>query len=471
MMIVSKKRSSKSDSPTRRDFLRSAAALSAAACAPCVVPSSVFGAAAPSNRIGVGFIGCGNQSTIDLPAFLGHADCQVVAVCDVNTASHDYRTPEQFLGRKPGQDRVNGYYASKKASGTYRGCDAYRDFREVLARKDVDAVAIVVPDHWHALMVVMAAKAGKDMYCEKPLSLTIGQGQAMVKAVREHKRILQTGSMYRSSPDNRLGCELVRNGRIGQVKRILTQVAEINAVDPGLGWKPTPIPEGFDYETWLGPAPWAPYHKDRCFYRFRFNLDYSGGQVTNFGAHSNDTAQWALGMDDSGPVEIEDLGSEWPPKGMLYNTATKTAFAARYANGVELVCKTDQPGFGIRIEGTEGSLEYGYQGLKTTPASLKTSKIGPNEIHLPVSNPARSETAGENFVPDQVRNFLDSIRSRKDPIAPVNVGHRSATVCHLGNIAMLLKRKLRWDPAKEQFVGDDEANRMLGRAMRAPWRL
>ena len=394
-----------------------------------------------------------------------------MAVCDVNNASFGYRTPEQFLGRKPAQEKVNAFYAARKTSGAFKGCDAYNDFRDVLARTDIDAVAIVVPDHWHALMVVMAAKAGKDMYCEKPLSLTVSQGRAMVKAVREHKRILQTGSHYRSSPDNRRGCELVRNGRIGQVKRILTQVAEINAVDPGPGWQPTPIPEGFDYDLWLGPAPWAPYHKDRCFYRFRFNLDYSGGQVTNFGAHSNDAAQWALGMDQSGPIEIEDQGSEWPPKDTLYNTATKTAFRARYANGTELTCKTDRPGFGVRFEGSEGWVEYGYQGLKTYPESLKTSPIGPNDVHLPVSNPNRPKEASQYHVPDHVRNFLDSIKSRLEPIASVEAGHRSATVCHLGNIAMLLKRKLRWDPAQEQFAGDEEANRMLTRPMRAPWRL
>lgn len=456
---------------TRRDFLKAAAVLSAAAGAPQVFPSSAFGANAPSNRINVGFIGCGNQSTIDLPAFLGHADCQVLAVCDVNTASHGYRTPDQFLGRKPGQERVEGFYAAKKASGAYKGCDAYNDFRDVLARNDIDAVAIVVPDHWHGLMTVLAAQAGKDIYCEKPLSLTIDQGQAMVKAVRAHRRVLQTGSHYRSSPDNRLGCELVRNGRIGKVQRILTQVAEINAVEPGPGWKPMPVPEGFDYEMWLGPAPWAPYHEGRCLYRFRFNLDYSGGQVTNFGAHSNDAAQWALGMDQSGPIEIEDLGSEWPPPGTLYNTATKTAFRARYASGVELICRTDKPGFGVRFEGTDGWVEYGYGGLKTSPESLKTSTIGPDEIHLPRSNPSRTEESSRNHIPDHVRNFLDAVKSRQDPVAPVEIGHRSATVCHLGNIAMRLKRKLRWDPAREQFPDDAEANRVLTRPMRSPWHL
>jgi hypothetical protein len=176
-------------------------------------------------------------------------------------------------------------------------------------------------------------------------------------------------------------------------------------------------------------------------------------------------------MDHSGPVEIEDQGSEWPPQGSLYNTATKTAFRARYASGVELVCQTDKPGFGIRFEGTEGWVEYGYQGLRTQPESLKTSPIGPNEIHLAASNPDRTEEANKYHIPDHVRNFLDSIKSRRDPVAPVEIGHRSATVCHLGNIAMQLKRPLRWDPVSEQFVGDPEANRMLARPMRSPWRL
>lgn len=458
--------------PSRREFLKtSTAAFSAAIAAPYVVPASVLGANSPSNRISVGFIGNGNQSTIDLPAFLQQDDVQVVAVCDVNTASYGYKTPQQFLGRKPAQEKVNTFYADKKRAGQYQGCDAYNDFREVLARQDIDAVAIVVPDHWHGLMVVMACQAGKDVYCEKPLSLTVRQGQTMVKAVRQHQRILQTGSHYRSSPANRLACELVRNGRIGQVKRIITQVAENNAVDPGPGWKPMPVPEGFDYEMWLGPAPKAPYHIDRCLYRFRFILDYSGGQTTNFGCHSNDIAQWGLGMDRSGPVEFEDTGAEWPAPGGLFTTATKVSFRARYANGTELICQTAKPGFGTRFEGTEGWVEFGYQGIQTSPASLKTTKIGPNEVHLPVSNPQRQEDSSRNYIPDHVRNFIDGVKSRQDPIEAVEIGHSTATLCHVANIAMKLHRKLRWDPAAEQFLGDDEANQMLGRPMREPWKI
>jgi len=457
---------------TRRHFFKTTAALASAAfAAPHLVPSSVFGADAPSNRIHVGFIGLGNQSTIDLPAFLRNDDVQVVAVCDVNTASHGYKTPEQFLGRKPGEEKVNKYYAEKSGAGAYKGCDAYNDFREILGRKDIDVVALVVPDHWHGLMTVMAAQAGKDIYCEKPLSLTINQGKKMVAAVRKHQRILQTGSHYRSSPANRLGCELVRNGRLGQLKRILTYLPPNNATDPGPGWQPMPVPEGFDYDMWLGPAPKAPYHQDRCFYRFRFILDYSGGQVTNFGAHEIDIAQWGNGTDHTGPVEIEDLGSEFPPKGGLFTTATKVHFRARYANGVELICQTEKPGFGTRFEGTEGWLLYDYKGVKTSPESLKTSVIGPNEIHLPESIKGRKESGSKQYIPDHVRNFLDCVRSRQDPIGLVEIGHRTASICHLGNIAMMLKRKVQWDPEKEQFVNDDEANGMLDRPMRAPWKM
>jgi len=231
------------------------------------------------------------------------------------------------------------------------------------------------------------------------------------------------------------------------------------------------VPEGFDYEMWLGPAPKAPYHAGRCLYRFRFNLDYSGGQTTNFGAHSNDIAQWGLGMDHTGPVEFEDMGSEWPPKGSLYTTATKVHFRARYANGIELICETREPKMGARFEGTEGWVQFGFGGLKTSPESLMTSPIGPNEIHLPHSIPSRTEDVYKNYLPDHVRNFLDSVKSRRDPIEPVEIGHRTATLCHLGNIAMRLKRKIRWDPQQETILGDDEASAMLSRPMRAPWHL
>jgi len=454
----------------RREFVRTGLSAVATLGVPGVVPCSVFGAFAPSNRVNVAVIGCGNQSTVDLPAFLALDDVQVVAVCDVNTGSDGY-LPGQFRGREPGQKEVNAHYAAKTASGQYQGCDAHKDFRDVLARQDIDAVVIIVPDHWHGLMTVMAAEAGKDIYCEKPFSLNVAQGQKMIAAVRRHQRILQVGSQFRSSPANRFACELVRNGRIGQVKCVSTFIAPQNAVDPGPGWQPMPVPAGFDYEQWLGPAPSVPYHAGRCFYRFRFNLDYSGGQTTNFGAHSNDIAQWGLGMDQTGPVEFENLQSEWPPKGSLYSTATRVHFRARYANGVELVCETREPNMGARFEGTEGWVQFGFGGLQTFPESLKTTVIGANEIHLPRSNPAREEDVYREYVRDHVRNFIDAVKTRTDPISPAELGHRTASVCHLGNIAMLLNRRLQWDPQKEQFVKDDEANRLLDRPMRSPWLL
>jgi len=438
---------------SRRELL----ALAGAAAAPYVVPSSVWSANAPSKRINVALIGAGNQSRVDLPALLKIDDVQVVAVCDVNRGSHGYVRPEHFLGREPAQKLVNEFYAKKMGQGQYQGCGAYADLRDVLARPDVDAVAIVLPDHWHALAAVLAAKAGKDIYCQKPMTLTVADGQAMIKAVRRHGRILQTGSQYRSSAAVRKMCELVRNGRIGTVKRVLSVVSGA-PVGPGPGWQPTPVPEGFDHDLWLGPAPQAPYHAELCLYRFRFRLDYSGGQITNTGAHSNDIVQWALGRDDTGPVEFEDQGSAWPPAGHLYNTATKTDFRARYADGVELICRTQDPGFGVRFEGSAGTIEYMKGKVTSQPASLVDSAIGPNEIHLPVSD-------------NHYRNFIEAVKSRNDPIEPVEIGHRTASLCHLGNIAMRLKRKITWDPQAEQCPGDAEANTLLQRPYRPPWTL
>ncbi len=439
---------------SRRDFLKVTAA---GLAAPTIVQRSVLGAAAPSNRINVALIGVGNQSRVDLPGMMRNDDVQVVAVCDVNRGSHGYARPEHFLGREPARDKVNKYYAEKTRSGAYKGCDIYRDFRDVLARDDVDAVMIILPDHWHALATSMACEAGKDVYCQKPLSLTVHDGQQMIKAVRKHNRILQTGSQYRSNSVVRRACELVRNGRIGEVKRA-TAIVNSSGNGPKPGWKPMPVPDGFDYDMWLGPAPEAPYHLDRCLYRFRFHLDYSGGQITNTGHHSNDIVQWALGTDATGPVEFEDIGSVWPPSGHLYTTATKTAFRARHANGVELICRTEDPGVGARVEGTAGWIQYSYNKITASSDAIRDSIIGPDEIHLPVSD-------------NHYRNWVDSIKSRIDPIEPVEVGHRTVSICHCGNIAMRLKRKLQWDPQTETFVNDDEANGMLRRPYRDPWSL
>jgi predicted dehydrogenase len=278
----------------------------------------------------------------------------------------------------------------------------------------------------------------------------------MIKAVRRHKRILQTGSQYRSYAIVRRACEIVRSGRLGKIKRVEAYVAENNFSGPGPGWKSAPVPAGFDYNFWLGPAPDAPYHPDRCLYKFRFIRDYSGGQTTNFGAHSNDIVQWALGMDDTGPVEFSDRGSEFPPAGDLFNTAIKVNFRARYANGIELDCFTDKRSFGARFEGTDGWLFVNGRTIEASSPAIKDAVIGPHEPRLPVSE-------------NHYRNFIDCVKSRQDPIEPVEAGHRTGSLCHLGNIAMLLKRPIKWDPKREEIVGDAEASRLLAPPLRAPW--
>lgn len=487
---------------SRRRFLKTTAALASVVAVPQIVPSSVFGASAPSNRITVGQIGCGHQSQRIVPSFLVHDDVQIVAVCDVNRAGKGYYYGDRILGRETAKRWIDEYYADKasgarpKAGDVYdrilgsekakrgpeehparrapngrsKGCQAYADFRQLLARPDIDAVSIVVPDHWHALIAIAAMQAGKDVYCEKPLALCIDQGREMVKAVRKYNRIFQTGAQFRSCPGVRRACELVRNGRIGEVRRVRTTTAPNSFPSPGPGWKPQPVPEGFDYDFWLGPAPEAPYHIERCFHRWRYILDYSNGQTANFGAHTNDMAQWALNMDGTTPVEFEDNGSEFLPKGSLFTAAVKTAFRARYANGIELTCETAKNSI-AKFEGTEGRLEISLGGTpKTFPTNIKDSVIGPNEIHLPRSNPTRETNVRNDIDADHVRNFLDAVKSRKDPIEPVEIGHSTASLCILGNIAQILKRKFAWDPAREQST-DEEVNRMLRRTMRAPWKL
>ena len=419
------------DRINRRSFLKASAVATATAFAgPAIVPASVLGANPPSERITIGCIGVGNMGTSDLKAFKNNTGAKVVAACEVDA------------------ERLQA--ARKLAGLDEKSC--YGDFRELLARTDIDAVTVVTPDHWHVPICIAAVRAGKDVYCEKPLTLTILEGRRLADEVKRYGRILQTGSQQRSGEEFRKACELVRNGYIGEVKTVIAGLPGNNRTcEPT--WEPQPVPEGFDYDFWLGPAEWAPYHVQRCHYEFRFLLDYSGGQVTNWGAHHLDIAQWGLGMDDSGPVEIVGRG-EFPTTG-LFTTATKVDFECTYANGVKLLCRTGGGG-GTRFEGTQGWVHVNRGSLKAEPASLLTQTLGANEIHLYDSR-------------NHHQNFLDCIKSREQPIANVEIGHRSSTVCHLGNIAMLLKRPLRWDPAKEEFLGDDVANRMRWRPARAKW--
>ncbi len=444
---------------SRRVFLE----MAAAATAPAIVPATVIGANPPSERIVMGCIGVGGMGMRNLRAALGHDDVQIVAACDPVSASNEYGHwfkdgwQGPWFGREAARNVVNDHYARKTGRAGYDGCTAHIDFREVLARDDIDAVTVVTPDHWHAVMVVAAARAGKDIYCEKPLSLTLGEGRAMVDAVRRHGRILQTGTYRRSAASARQLCELVRNGRIGKLRHIGVVIGRNHRESPR-NWTPQPVPAWLDYETWLGPAPWAPYHKDRCLYSFRFISDYSGGNVTNLGAHMIDMVQWATGHDGDGPVEVEDLGGVFPTDG-LFDVADPAHFRCRYADGVGFECHTGDHFAYVKFEGDRGWLAYDEKMHASDPALLR-ERIGPGEIHLYESD-------------DHMRNFLDCVRDRRDPVAPVEVGHRSAAICHLGNVAMEMKAKLQWDPVAERFTGSraDEANGRLFKPYRGTWTL
>lgn len=447
---------------SRRTFLRNTVQAAAAAYAfPTVIPSSALGlggAVAPSNRISLGVVGTGNQGFNDINSFLHDNRVQIVAVCDVNREGPGY-WQGKVGGREPAQRLIEDYYAKSRPSGTYRGCAGYVDFREILGREDIDAVEICTPDHWHAIPVLEACRAKKDIYCQKPLSLTVAEGRAMSYAVNKCKVVFQTGSQQRSEGRFRHACELVRNGRIGGLRRVRVGMPE-GRTDYGRTGdhkKPEPVPKGFDYNRWLGPAPDAPYSPARCHVNFRWIYDYSGGQVTDWGGHHPDCAQWGMGTELTGPIEIRNAKGVFPPD-ELWNTATEYAFEAVYDNGVTMVV-SNRERMGVTWEGTEGTVYANRGVLQSTPRGLVDSKIGPNEIHL---------YASENHF----RNFIDCVISREPTAAPVEVAHRSITICHLGNIAMRLGReRLKWDPRTEKIIGDDEAAGMLSRPYRDPWTL
>ncbi len=432
---------------SRRQFLkRSAMATASAVGFPYIIPASALGLSgtvAPSNRITMASIGVGGQGTANLRAFLGQPDTQVLAVCDVDCEHRDQA-----------QQLTEETYAAKAASGQYNGCESYNDFRDVLAREDIDAVCICTPDHWHAVISVAAAKAGKDMYCEKPLANSVGEGRAVVDAVTRYGRVFQTGSHERSRTNARYACELVRNGRIGKLHTIRVNLP-IDNHEPIPNQPPMPVPEGFDYNFWLGPRPWATYTEKRCHFYFRYILDYSGGEVTDRGAHIIDLAQLGNASDRTGPIEVSGWG-DFPRDG-LFNTAMDYEFQFTYASGVKMFCRCGGTR-GVKFEGTDGWVFIHVHGghLEAEPASLLKEIIGPNEEHL-----GRS--------PGHHRDFLNNVKVRGECFAPPEVGQRTSTMCHIANIAMKLERKLQWDPDTEQFVNDSEANNLLMPSLRAPW--
>jgi hypothetical protein len=429
---------------TRRRFLQM---WGAAAAAPLLVPASVLGAegaVAPSERVAIGMIGTGNQGTTHVRVLVGLPEAQIVAVCD----------PVREKRRQA--RRLVENYAAAGAGPDHKGCADYNDFRDLLARPDIDAVFIASPEHWHAVHTIAAAQAGKDVYCEKAMAKTIAESRAMVKAVREHKRVFQLGTQQRSSARFRLACELARNGYLGQLQTI--KVGDPKGY-PGPKVRTEPTPDGLDYEMWVGPAPAKPYFKERLenLKGWMLCYDYTVGFMSGWGQHEVDIAQWGNGTDHTTPVQAEGHAT-FPTEG-LNDTAATRHVEFLYANGVRLVFTSDDENpYGIRFEGSVGWVFVNREKIQAEPESLLKVKFRESDTRLYKSDHHHLD-------------FLRAVKARKDPICNVETGHHTYVICNMSNIAARLKRRLRWDPAQEQFPGDDEANGMLTRPMRSPWRL
>jgi predicted dehydrogenase len=423
--------------PTRRDVIKQGlAGILAYSVAPLVLPNRMFGATAPSNQINVGFVGMGLQCSGHVQAMLGREDVRVLAVCDVwQEKAQKYK------------DKIEAHYASGKRGGSYHGVDMYHKYEDLVARTDIDAVFVCTPDHWHAAVSNAAMKSGKDVYCEKPLTLTIKEGQVLVNTARKYGRILQTGSQQRSNASFRKAAEMVRNGWIGEITGIRTALGEFPVVTSLPEEK---IPEGLDYDRWLGPTPWRPFNLQRmkgdfgggwrCFY------EYGARKNGDWGAHHFDIIQWALGMDHTGPVDFIPKGYQ----GTEYQTHI-------YANGIRVERVDSHLKSMIEFKGKKGTIWVSRNDyLETDPISMSAKPLSPSEVHL---------YASDNHHDD----FLNAIVTRQRPIADVEIGHRTATVCHLNAIAERLGRPVKWDPLKEEIVGDPEASRWLDRPRRAPY--
>lgn len=410
---------------TRRSFLKTAIQ---AGMAPMVVSAATLGrggAVAANNRIAIGFIAFGDRVNGGLfPDFKGHDVCEFIAAADVD-AAHRYNFVKKMGKPMP----------------------TYNDYRDLLDRKDIDAVVIATPDHWHAKAIIDSAQAGKDIYCEKPLTLTIQEGISCVNAVRNAGIVFQTGSQQRSDARFRKACELVRNGYIGKLVQVDTYIggAPSGGTDPD-----TDPPPGLDWDRWLGQAPMVPFRKTRCHYEFRWWYAYSGGKMTDWGAHHNDIALWGNGFERSGPISVEGT-AEFPPPGG-YDTATKFDIRYEFKDSAPVICHSEGRN-GILFTGSEGEVFVSRSEIETKPAELANIEFKPTDIRLYHSD-------------NHQQNFLECIKSRKDPICDVEIGHRSVTMCHLGNLAIRLGRKLEWDPEKETIVGDEEGQAWMTRPQR-----
>lgn len=416
---------------------------------PTIVPGSVFGRGekpAPSNRITLGVVGCGWQGPSNTKAFLALDDCQVVAACDLDKQHLDDQVRT-----------INEHYKNED-------CRAYHDYRELLARKDIDAVMLAVPDHWHALVAVEAARQGKDIYGEKPLAKTIAEQQAIVRAVRKHGRIWQTGSWQRSVSNFHKAAEIVRNGLIGKVTLVEVGLpgGHTDFAKTGDRMTPTPPPPELDYETWIGPSQMMPYICARVHKNWRWNYNTGGGQLMDWIGHHCDIAHWGLDFDRSGPSEVEGHG-EFPASDAVWNTCTKYRIELQYPKDVKMTIAGGYPEIkgGTKWIGTDGWVwvDRGkfegsnpeWQDYRQLPDELRKVKLYESSNHQ--------------------RNFLDCVKSRQPTITPVETAHHSAIPGHLGLIAMLTGRKIKWDVEREKIIDDREAGKLLGREYRKPWRL
>jgi predicted dehydrogenase len=420
--------------PTRRHFLKSAF--------PLILSSSVLGragAVAPNSKIRLACIGLGGQGTSNLRGFLTDERVQVVALCDVD------------------RRHLEAAGALAKVSGN----DLMHDFREVLARTDVDAIMNATPDHWHSNVAIAAAKAGKDLYSEKPLTASIAEGRAVCNAVEQNKRILQCGTWRRSGMKVRMACERVRNHYIGELKEIEVGVPGKFAIRGNFTGTeaPQPVPAHFDYAMWQGPTPEQPYTEGRCHFNFRWVNAYAPGYITDWGAHFLDVAQWGAGMDDTTPVEVEAHDVKRRDKG-IYDAPEEYRIEYRYANGVRvtLLSTTDPAKYGTKFIGSEGWIFSENEKLQASNLDILRVKLKDSDVHLFESK-------------NHHRNFIDAVISRGQVAAPAAIAQRAATTCYLGGISAALKRPLKFDPVAEKFVGDDEANGMLRKPMRDEWRV
>lgn len=407
----------------------------------------------PNDEIVLGLIGCGGQGMYVTKVASKQKGVRIAAVCDVD-ANRMVKATEDLAKEVA---KHGGKLDPKDVT-------QYHDFRELVANKDLNAVVVGTVDHWHALTSIAAMKAGLDVYCEKPLALTVVEGQAMVKAARKYDAIFQTGNMQRSDARYRLACELVRNGRFGKIHTVEARIGENPVGGP---FPESEVPQGLDWDFWKGPTADVPYIKEKCHYEFRWWYEYSGGKLTDWGAHHHDIAQWGLGKDDSGPVAATAVGSDLP-KDQMHNYNCHHSFAVNfdYGDGTRLI-STSEGENGNRFIGDKGWIFVSRGRIEASDPKLLQEPLGPDATRL--YNTGKDSRSNDNHMV----NFLEGVRTRRRPICDVEVGHHSANVCHVGAIALRLGLPVQWDPSAERFVGPDadKANAMLSKEYRSPWKL